>query len=869
MRFQGPRCSFREDATDMAGAIFMSNSETRDHCFNTGVFGLPPEYGPFVANVKQGMPLFLFDYTFRKLYGVFEAASDGGMDISRTAFRSTGRRYPAQVCFNIVWKCRPLTEDEFFPAIEENYYISKKFYFDLSYQQVVQLYGLFDKKRVEHPICNYSTSANLEKEHSSRRRPDKRSLTPNSPPFSADRSHTLILSSTPKISTVETNCSASTSMHLIVPPTFETQPSVSMPLVTKPFGVQTAPIHSNQIKVPYHSQEHLRDVSAIDGTSTQVSAPYSQTARYHQDQFVANQSYPSSDDYPHNSLSSGCMTQGPTDGVRLSVKQSYGGSSLSCSRYLPPVPTGAERSYLTSTPYFPSYHDSSLASPQHNAHWKDDYDINCEQCREMYASEQLHLNRGKSITPPESTQIGIPAYPEAPEVSAIIQHKESFTGYIPINDRPEDLEKEQQRRDFNRDGSVSSGSGHETLAYISDRPYTDHDVGAESNMAVPSQRPQKNVFSRLSVKPQLPPQEITGPSMNQLLYLLSQRRKQWSNKSISPREDVCKQLVREQDMDMPIPPAELNLPSGLGEECADPPFLNFKRRSKAAGLDTDVGQEVSDKKKRRKLVRPSFGENNTTGTSDLQGNAIVEVRPSLEENKTTGNSGNVLQGNAITERNQTPASIVERNQGSASIVERNQSPADIIERNQSSASIVEMNHSPAAILERNQGPASIVERNQSPAARIERNHSPVETDGNKFIIDLNEPASAESELAEDGSIAPCPVAANIQTDKSCDVDVKKQNCSNSAEVISQQDVQSDSGAPTEKITLDLNITDLNTMDEVKLQAILGSSLLQALDKLRNSKSNDDSNKAKSSLSDKISQVKMEMKSDTSTKHRCN
>ena len=81
----------------MAGAIFMSNSETRDHCFNTGVFGLPPEYGPFVANVKQGMPLFLFDYTFRKLYGVFEAASDGGMDISRTAFRSTGRTYPAQV----------------------------------------------------------------------------------------------------------------------------------------------------------------------------------------------------------------------------------------------------------------------------------------------------------------------------------------------------------------------------------------------------------------------------------------------------------------------------------------------------------------------------------------------------------------------------------------------------------------------------------------------------------------------------------------------------------------------------------------------------------------------------------------------------
>lgn len=830
----------------MAGAIFMSNSETRDHCFNTGVFGLPPEYGPFVANVKQGMPLFLFDYTFRKLYGVFEAASDGGMDISRTAFRSTGRTYPAQVCFNIVWKCRPLNEDEFFPAIEENYYISKKFYFDLSYQQVVRLYGLFDKKRVEHPICNYSTSANMEKEYSSRRRTDERSLSPNSPPFSADHSHTLIPSSTPKISTVETNCSASTSMHLIVPPTSETQPSVSMPLVTKPFGVQTAPIHSNQIKQPYHSHEHQRDVSAIDGTSTQVSAPYFQTARYYQDQFVANQAYPLSDDYPHNNLSSGCMMQGPSDGVRLSVKQSSGGSSLSCSRYSTQVPTGDERSYLTSTLNFPSYHDSS--SPQRNSHWKDDYDINCDQCKEMYAFGNLHLNRRKSVTPPDSTQLAMPPYPEAPEVSAMVQHKESFTGYIPIHDRPEDLEKEQQRRDFNRDGSASSGSGHETLAYISDRPYTDHDVGGESNMAVPSQRPQKNVFSRLSVKPQLPSQEITGPSMNQLLYLLSQRTKQWSNKSTSPREDGYKQLVREQGMDMPCPPAELNLPSGLeGEESADPPFLNFKRRSKAAGLDTDVGKEVSGKKKRRKLVRPSFGENNTTGTSgnDLQWNVIVEFPPSREENNTSGNSGNDLQGNAIVE---VRPSLEENNITGNS----------------------ENDLQGNAITERNQSPASIVERNHSPAAIIERKHSPVETDGSKFIIDLNEPASVESDMVEDGNIAPCPAATNIQTENPREVDVKKQNCSNSTAVISKQDVPSDSGTPTEKITLDLNITDLNTMDEAKLQAILGSSLLQALDKLRNSKSND-SNNAKSSPfeKNKNSEVKMEMKSDTSAKRRCN
>jgi hypothetical protein len=46
-------------------------------------------------------------------------------------------------------------------------------------------------------------------------------------------------------------------------------------------------------------------------------------------------------------------------------------------------------------------------------------------------------------------------------------------------------------------------------------------------MTVSSQRPQKTVFSRLSMKPQPPSQEIPGPSLNQLLYSLSKRTEQW------------------------------------------------------------------------------------------------------------------------------------------------------------------------------------------------------------------------------------------------------------------------------------------------------------------------------------------------------
>lgn len=98
MRREGPALSFRHDAVgNMAGAIFMSNTRTRELGFQASIFGLPSEYETFVSNVRKGMPLFLFDHTLRTLYGVFEAASDGGLNINNAAFRSTLHSYPAQV----------------------------------------------------------------------------------------------------------------------------------------------------------------------------------------------------------------------------------------------------------------------------------------------------------------------------------------------------------------------------------------------------------------------------------------------------------------------------------------------------------------------------------------------------------------------------------------------------------------------------------------------------------------------------------------------------------------------------------------------------------------------------------------------------
>jgi len=104
MRREGPAVSFRQGAAgDMAGAIFMCNISTREQSFQARVFSLPLEYQSFVTSVRKGMPLFLFDHNLRKLYGVFEAASDGGINICDAPFSTAQRSYPAQV--NVNTKC--------------------------------------------------------------------------------------------------------------------------------------------------------------------------------------------------------------------------------------------------------------------------------------------------------------------------------------------------------------------------------------------------------------------------------------------------------------------------------------------------------------------------------------------------------------------------------------------------------------------------------------------------------------------------------------------------------------------------------------------------------------------------------------------
>lgn len=79
------------------GAIFMSNNSTRKECLSRGLFGLPIGLAGFVKQVKAGMMLFLFEFEKRELHGVFQACSDGAINIEPNAFQSSGKQFPAQV----------------------------------------------------------------------------------------------------------------------------------------------------------------------------------------------------------------------------------------------------------------------------------------------------------------------------------------------------------------------------------------------------------------------------------------------------------------------------------------------------------------------------------------------------------------------------------------------------------------------------------------------------------------------------------------------------------------------------------------------------------------------------------------------------
>ncbi|KAK1296135.1 hypothetical protein QJS10_CPB15g01627 [Acorus calamus] len=107
---------------------------------------LPAPHISYVSNIRIGLPLFLFNYSDRKLHGIFEAASSGQMDIDSYGWTGDGAEmtpYPAQVRFCISMHCHPLTESQFRHVIVNNYYSPSHFWFELDHAQAEGLKALF------------------------------------------------------------------------------------------------------------------------------------------------------------------------------------------------------------------------------------------------------------------------------------------------------------------------------------------------------------------------------------------------------------------------------------------------------------------------------------------------------------------------------------------------------------------------------------------------------------------------------------------------------------------------------------------------------------------------------------------------------
>ncbi|RZC44201.1 hypothetical protein C5167_037153 [Papaver somniferum] len=149
---------------DLGGVIFGCTRHTMKECLSNQIFGLPSSHMVYVKNVKPGLPLFLFNYSDRKIHGIYEAASNGEMNINPYGWTEDGQdrtQNPAQVRICIRKQCMPLSENQYKPIVIDNYYAEDYFWFELDHAQTGQLISLFESLPVA--VSVYPQNADKQK----------------------------------------------------------------------------------------------------------------------------------------------------------------------------------------------------------------------------------------------------------------------------------------------------------------------------------------------------------------------------------------------------------------------------------------------------------------------------------------------------------------------------------------------------------------------------------------------------------------------------------------------------------------------------------------------------------------------------------
>jgi hypothetical protein len=144
------------------GYIFFCSNETEDECLELSLFGGSSNSLQKLSSLKQGDYLFLYNFTSKRLHGVFTAQSDLKMDINPHAWDG---KFPCQVKVSRVQKYEPIPKEVFqsFVTFTRNGFMEQQ----LSSEQVDDLIFIFNKEyslpeeekdfRLKYPAENFTS----------------------------------------------------------------------------------------------------------------------------------------------------------------------------------------------------------------------------------------------------------------------------------------------------------------------------------------------------------------------------------------------------------------------------------------------------------------------------------------------------------------------------------------------------------------------------------------------------------------------------------------------------------------------------------------------------------------------------------------